>query len=48
MVFGSVAFDRRLLPAGATNDQESFLDSLIQRAVRGLARRPPDGYDEPE
>jgi AcrR family transcriptional regulator len=48
MVFGSIVFDRWLLPPGATDDQENFLDSLTQLAVWGLARRAPDGYDEPE
>jgi AcrR family transcriptional regulator len=46
MVFGAIAFDRWLLPPGATNDQDKFLDSLTQLAVWGLSRRPPDGYDE--
>jgi AcrR family transcriptional regulator len=47
MVFGTIAFDRWLLPPGATNDRFRFLDSLTQLAVWGLARRAPDGYDEP-
>jgi AcrR family transcriptional regulator len=45
MVFGTIAFDRWLLPPGATTDQAAFLDSLTQLAVWGLARRAPDGYD---
>ena len=46
MVFGTIAFDRWLLPPGATRDQEAFLESLTQLAVWGLSRRAPDGYDE--
>jgi AcrR family transcriptional regulator len=45
MVFGTVAFDRWLLPPGATADQDRFLHSLTQLAVWGLSRRAPDGYD---
>ena len=47
MVFGTVAFDRWLLPPGATDDRQRFLDSLTELAVWGLSRRPPDGYDQP-
>lgn len=46
MVFGTIAFDRWLLPPGATDDRQRFLDSLTELAVWGLARRPPDGYDQ--
>jgi len=46
MVFGTIAFDRWLFPPGATNDRSEFLDGLTRLAVWGLARRPPDGYDE--
>jgi AcrR family transcriptional regulator len=45
MVFGTIAFDRWLLPPGVTTDRVEFLDSLTRLAVWGLARHAPDGYD---